>query len=154
MSPSASDLPIDALAMRLTLFELPEDELRDVLHGPWPDWMKRLYALEARQRGLTPPDHADVESRVTVSMAVSALKERLAHRLDVLSWVASELELMGWHLEVDDQHLIASKSITPALAHEELEARGVAGPLAAVCDLDEEGWPRLYAPWELKRENG
>ncbi|MFN2581525.1 MAG: hypothetical protein ABR498_02145 [Candidatus Dormibacteria bacterium] len=124
-------------AVVLRVFDSPSKELRDALHPPWPNWMARLYEAEARtDAGI------DVSEGVTtVSAAVSALKDKLAHRLDVLSFVCGALQDLGWDVALDGEALIATAEMTPEQARRQLDDAGVAGPMCVVADLDDHGWP-------------
>lgn len=127
--------------VRLHLFGTPAAELQGAMHPPWPRWMKRLYELEQATGG-----EIDVEEGVvTVSAAVSALKDKLALRLDVLAWVLGALDELGWEVELDGDTLVATAAMTPADARLVLEDAGVAGPMCAVTDLDSSGWPWIWS---------
>jgi hypothetical protein len=145
MSDQKLHLPIGSVALKMHIFWHAEEELSDVLTPPWPRWMRRLYEMEARQSPRMKPAEGEVE----ISAAIDALKARLNHRLEILAWICGQLEDLGWDIDVRGSNLIASKVIVPEVARESLEAAGLAGSMAAVCEIDEHGWPRLYAPWEL-----
>lgn len=129
-------LRLGACAVRLRLFGTVEDELKNALHPPWPQWMRRLYGLD--------PDVAPQSGEVTISAALGAVAERLKKRVDLASWVVAAMEEIGWEAELDGEHLLVTKVIVPELAHAELEAAGIAGAMTAICDLDDRGRPRLY----------
>lgn len=139
--------PFGSISLRMRLFDTPEEELRACMHPPWPRWMRRLYGLESKERPAVDPE----EGEVTASAALSALKARLAHRLELLSWICGALEDQGWQIQLQDDHLVATRTAVPEHAREQLDAAGIAGPLLAVCELDERGWPRLYESWEVPR---
>jgi hypothetical protein len=133
-------IPVGGVAMRIPIFGSAHEELRSAIQPPWPQWMRDLYALEeARDEGID----AGAE-RTTVPAALGALASRLRQRLELIASVASGLERQGWSLDVDGDALVASRVINPRHALEMLENAGLAGPLCAVADLDESGWPRLY----------
>lgn len=140
-------MPLGSVCVKMRLFWHAEDELRDVLRPPWPRWMLRLYELESAEHPGSSPDDGEVE----ISAALSALKSRLSHRLELLAWICGELEQLGWDIGLRGSDLVASKVIVPEMARETLEAAGLAGSMAAVCEVDEQGWPVLYAPWELPK---
>lgn len=122
--------------MRLSLFGTVEEELKNALHPPWPEWMRRLSGPE--------PDASPQPGEVTIGAALSAVAERLKKRLELASWVVGAMEEIGWRPEMGGQHVLVSKVIAPELALVELEEAGIAGPLIAICDLDARGRPRMY----------
>ncbi len=129
-----------AVALRMPVFESAHEELHDAIEPPWPRWMRDLYRLgESQDKGI------DVDApETTIPAALGALGERLRHRLELLSSVAGGLQSQGWGLHIEGNTLIASRVANPQHALEMLEEAGLAGPLCAVADLDESGWPRLY----------
>lgn len=121
----------------LRIFDSPSTELRRTLKPPWPRSLERLYGLEQAST-----EAIDVsEGVVTVGAAVSALKEEIAHRLDVLAFVVSALEDLGWEMRLEGEALLATADLTPTEARQQLEDHGVAGPMCVVADLDDSGWP-------------
>lgn len=133
-------LPPGTVALRIPMFEAAHEELRTAIEPPWPQWMRDLYELDQAQ-----DEHIDVDAeQTTVPAALGALSSRLRHRLELISSVAGGLQRAGWHLEVDGNSLVASRVSNPRHALELLESAGLAGPLCAVADLDDSGWPRLY----------
>jgi len=139
--PAVPQIPRGYCGVRLHLFAAPSTELEHALRPPWPRWMKRLYETQQTTKPAIDVD----EGVVTIAAAVSAVKARLAHRLDVLAWACSALEDLGWIIELQDDTLIASTQQHPADARAQLEDAGVAGPMCAVADLDDTGWPRLWS---------
>jgi hypothetical protein len=128
------------VALRIPIFQSAHEELRSAVELPWPRWMRDLYKLdEAQDEGID----ADAE-QTTVPAALGALSSRLRHRLELISSIAGGLQRQGWHLHVDGDALVASRVSNPQHAQELLESAGLAGPLCAVADLDDTGWPRLY----------
>lgn len=136
-------LPLGAVAVRMHVYAPAGDEIARALKPPWPRWMRRFYELEQRG-GAASPD----EGEASLSAALAALATRLKHRLDLLSWCASALEEIGWEVAVDGDDVVASKVTLPELARAELEEHGIYGPLTHVCELDEQGLPRIIERWE------
>lgn len=136
-------LPRGAVALRITLYGSPSEELAGALHPPWPRWMRRLYDVEHHGGAAAPG-----EGEVTLSAAVTALATRMKHRLEMIAWCASALEEIGWELAVDGEVVVASKVTLPELAVQELEDHGIYGPLTSVCELDARGFPRIVERWE------
>ena len=133
-------IPVGAVGLRIPLFHAAGEELRSAVHPPWPEWMRDLYGLEEKQ-----DDRIDVDADITtVPAALGALASRLRQRLELLSSLAAGLERAGWDLHIDGDALIATRSAKPQHALEMLEAEGLSGPLCAVADMDDAGWPRLY----------
>ncbi len=133
-------IPLGAVAMRIPLFNSAHDELRSAIEPPWPRWMRKLYALEEGQ-----DEGINVDAQeTTVPAAVGALGSQLHHRLVLISSVAAGLEGQGWTLHLDGDALVATRVANPRHALEMLEEGGLAGPLCAVADMDDSGWPRLY----------
>ncbi len=129
-----------AVALRMPIFQSAHDELRTAIQPPWPRWMRDLYELEASL-----DENIDVDAEQTsVPAALGALGSRLHHRLDLLASVGKGLQKQGWTLRIDGDALVASRVSNPQHALELLEEAGLAGPLCAVADLDDSGWPRLY----------
>ncbi len=133
-------IPVGAVSLRIPIFASAHDELRSAIEPPWPQWMRDLYALEEAQDENI---NADAE-KTTVPAALGALASRLRQRLELIASVAGGLQRQGWSLDIDGDSLVASRVINPRHALELLEGAGLAGPLCAVADLDELGWPRLY----------
>ena len=144
MSAARMRLPVGSVALRMHVFGPAHRELSDVLTPPWPRWMRRLYDLAAFEN----PSINVAEGEVEVSAALAALKARLSHRLEILSWVCSELERMGWEISLSGADLIAHKVTVPQMAREALDRSHVAAVLPVVSDVDSEGLPRLYESWE------
>ena len=133
-------VPIGAVALRIPMFQSARDELRSAVAPPWPQWMRDLYALEQAQ-----DEKIDVDAeRTTVPAAVGALSTRLRQRLELIASVAGGLERAGWSLHIEGDALVATRVVNPRHALELLEDAGLAGPLCAVADIDDTGWPRLY----------
>ncbi len=133
-------IPVGAVAMRIPIFNSAHDELRSAIEPPWPRWMHDLYGLEeAQDEGI---DAAADET--TVPAALGALSSRLRQRLELIASIAGGLQRQGWSLDIDGDSLVASRVANPRHALEMLEDAGLAGPLCAVADLDNSGWPRLY----------
>jgi hypothetical protein len=133
-------IPVGAVAMRIPIFASAHEELRATIEPPWPQWMRDLYGLEEKQdEGID----ADAEE-TTVPAALGALSSKLRQRLELIASVAGGLTRQGWSLDIDGDSLVASRIVNPRHALEMLEMDGLAGPLCAVADLDESGWPRLY----------
>lgn len=107
--------------------------------------MRRLFEMQSLQSSRVDT----VSGEVGISAALIALEERLAHRLQILSFIAAHLEELGWQLEASGSDLIAHKVTAASMAREALEAHHLLGALIAVGDLDERGRVRLYAPGEL-----
>ena len=125
----------------MPIFQSAHDELRSAIQPPWPQWMRDLYELEEAQ-----DENIDVEAGETsVPAALGALGSRLRHRLELLASVAGGLQKQGWTLHIEGDTLVASRVSNPQHALEMLEEAGLAGPLCAVSELDDSGWPRLYA---------
>jgi hypothetical protein len=133
-------IPVGAVAMRIPIFDSAHEELRSAIEPPWPQWMRDLYGLEEAQ-------DEDIDAgaeQTTVPAALGALSARLRQRLELIASVAGGLQRQGWSLDIDGDALVASRVVNPRHALEMLENAGLAGPLCAVADLDESGWPRLY----------
>jgi hypothetical protein len=137
-----------AVVVRVRPFESPGEEVARAMHPPWPVWMRRLYELEAI--GLRTPHPRD-EQPATIGAAMSALAERLRHRLGLVAFVVTAMEELGWEASMDGDEVLISKVIRPELAAEELERAGIYGPMSKVCDLDEHGMPVLHTRWEARR---
>jgi hypothetical protein len=145
---SELDLKRGAIAVRLHLFDSPEEEVARVLTPPWPNWMRRLYELEAlahsaetSEEGLETP---------TMRGALHALADRLRRRLELLAFVVGAMEELGWEAMMESDAIVLSKVIASELAVEELEQAGVYGPMVKVAELDEKGLPRLLRRWEME----
>ena len=138
-------IPVGAVALRMPIFESAHDELRSALEPPWPQWMRDLYGLEEKQ-------DADVdagEQVTTIPAALGALATRIRHRLELLASLAGGLEKEGWSLHVDGNALVATRRVAAQVALDELETAALSGPLCAVADMDDTGWPRLYSGLEV-----
>jgi hypothetical protein len=133
-------IAIGAVAMRIPIFASAHAELRSAIEPPWPQWMRDLYGLEEKQDAGIDADAAET----TLPAALGALSSRLRQRLELIASVAGGLQRQGWTLDIDGDVLVASRVANPRHALEMLEDAGLAGPLCAVADLDESGWPRLY----------
>lgn len=133
-------VPLGAVALRMPLFHEPGEELRDAVSPPWPRWLLDVYGIEDN----VDPGIDAAHGQTTISAALAALAERLRHRLQLLASIAGGLEAQGWALHIDGGSLVASRVAHPTHALELLEQAGLAGPLCAVADLDDNGWPRLY----------
>ena len=143
-------LPLGSVAVRMRVFGTAEQELAAALAPPWPQWMRRLYEVQALQSSRV--DMARGE--VGVAAALAALKERIAHRLGAVSFVCAHLEELGWEIAASGSDVIAYR-VTPAgAAREVLDAHQLTGALIAVGDVDEQGRLRLYEPWELVATGG
>ena len=136
-----------SVVVRMRLFAAPREEVAAVVSPPWPRWMKSLYDLEAVTEPALKPD----VGQITLSAAIGAVRDRLSHRLTLLAWVTSELEVHGWDVELDGDDLIASRVMSRQLARETLDESGIAGAMTAVAELDADGWPRLFSRHELRR---
>ncbi|MGH7722603.1 MAG: hypothetical protein ACRENL_07205 [Candidatus Dormibacteria bacterium] len=133
-------VPVGAVALRIPIFLSAHQELRSAIEPPWPQWMRELYELEQAQDA-----DIDVEAeQTTVAAALGALASRLRQRLELIASLAGGLQSQGWSLDIDGDALVASRVINPRHALELLEEAGLAGPLCAVADMDDAGWPRLY----------
>ena len=143
-------LPVGSVALRMHLFGPANEDLSSTLQPPWPRWMRRLYSLEA----IDNPRINVAEGEVDVSAALAALRTRLSHRLEILSWACSQLERMGWEIDLSGPDLIAHKVTVPQMAREMLEGSHVAAVLPAVSEIDDDGFPRLYEAWELEAGPG
>ncbi len=133
-------IAVGAVAMRIPIFASANEELRSAIEPPWPQWMRDLYGLEeAQDEGID----ADA-GETTVPAALGALSSRLRQRLELIASVAGGLQRDGWSLDIDGDCLVASRVANPRHALELLENAGLAGPLCAVADLDDSGWPKLY----------
>lgn len=82
---------------------------------------------------------------VALSAAIVSLRAELSHRLDLLAFVVSGLEELGWDLRLEGEDIMATAALSPEAAREQLEDRGITGPLCVVADLDDDGWPVLRA---------
>lgn len=123
----------------LRIFDAPSEELLRTLKPPWPRSLRRLYELH---EAATPA--IDVRKGVvTLGAAVGALREQVANRLGVLTFVVTALEEVGWDVRLEGEVLLATTDLTPAEALAQLEDHGIAGPMCVIADLDELGWPRI-----------
>lgn len=78
---------------------------------------------------------------VALSDAIVSLRAELSHRLDLLAFVVSGLEELGWDIRLEGEDIVATASLSPEEAREQLEDFGITGPLCVVADLDDTGWP-------------
>lgn len=133
--------PPAGVTLRIHAFGLADKELTDVLTPPWPQWMLRLYELEAMQHA-----HVDVAGgEVGLSAALGALKERLSRRLDTLAWVCSALESAeGWELSVHGPDIFAYSAASADQVRRFLEDSRLAAVLPQLCEIDDDGLPQLY----------
>ena len=97
-----------------------------------------LHVFESPSAELTHRLQAD---DVTLSSAIVALRAELSHRLDLLAFVVSGLEELGWDIRLEGQDVVATAALSPESAREQLEDRGITGPMCVVADLDDTGWP-------------
>lgn len=134
----SGELPRGAVMLRMHLYLRPGEEVSRALKPPWPRWMRRFYELE-RLSGAAEPE----EEEVSISAAIGAVATRLKHRLELISWCAGALEEIGWEVAMDGDDVVASKVTLPELARIELEDHGIYGPMSKVCDLDDNGLPRI-----------
>lgn len=133
----AERVPRSEVALRI--FDAPSEELLRTLKPPWPRSLRRLYELH---EAATPA--SDVRKGVvTLGAAVAALREQVANRLGVLTFVVTALEEVGWDVRLEGEVLLATTDLTPAEALAQLEDHGIAGPMCVIADLDESGWPRI-----------
>jgi len=139
----SGELPRGAVMLRMHLYLRPGEEVARALKPPWPRWMRRLYELE-RLGGAAEPGGEEV----SISAAIGAVATRLKHRLELVSWCAGALEQIGWEVAMDGDDVVASKVTLPELARIELEDHGIYGPMSKVCDLDDNGLPRIVERWE------
>jgi hypothetical protein len=131
--------PVTGCEVVLHIFDTPSAEMLHRLRPPWPRSLRRLYELA----GIAQPE-IDVETGMTtLSAAVLAVREELAHRLDLLAFVVFGLEELGWDIRLVDENLVATADLTPEEAREQLEDRGITGPMCLVADLDDSGWPTI-----------
>lgn len=138
-------IPVGGLALRIRLFDDAGRELRAAVEPPWPTDLRRFYGLdEAADPGI------DTEREVTtVSAAIGALSERIKHRLETAAFAVRGLQELGWEITLDGDVIIATTIANPQHARELLDSHGLAGALTSVCDLDDEGWPRLHQRGEV-----
>lgn len=133
-------IPLGAVALRIPIFQSAHEELRTAIEPPWPQWMRGLYQLEEAR-----DEAVDVDAEETsVPAALGALSSRLRQRLELIASLAGGLQRQGWALDIDGDSLVASRVSNPRHALEMLEEAGLAGPLCAVADIDDSGWPKLY----------
>ena len=78
---------------------------------------------------------------IALSDAIVSLRAELSHRLDLLAFVVSGLEELGWDIRLEGEDIVATASLSPESAREQLEDFGITGPLCVVADLDDTGWP-------------
>jgi hypothetical protein len=139
-------IPAGSVVIRIHLFHSAAEEIRRAIAPPWPRTIRRLYELESIGESDVDPGGGGV----SVSAAISAVDTLLHHRLDIIAWVVSAMEELGWEMAVEGEHVIASKVHARVSALEELELNGVLGPLCKVCDLDENGAPVMLDAWEAR----
>ena len=97
-----------------------------------------LHVFESPSAELT---HRLEGGGVALSDAIVALRAELSHRLDLLAFVVSGLEELGWDIRLQGQDVVATTNLSPESAREQLEDRGITGPMCVVADLDDTGWP-------------
>ena len=78
---------------------------------------------------------------IALSDAIVSLRAELSHRLDLLAFVVSGLEELGWDIRLEGEDIVATAVLSPEAAREQLEDFGITGPLCVVADLDDTGWP-------------
>lgn len=123
----------------LHIFDTPSAEMIRRLKPPWPASLKRLYELAENAQ----PEINVETGTITVSAALLAVREELAHRLDLLAFVVFGLEELGWSIQLEGEVLVATAAMTPESAREQLEDRGITGAMCVVADLDDSGWPLI-----------
>jgi hypothetical protein len=139
---AAAEAPPSGVTLRLHVFGLADQELTDVITPPWPQWMLRLYELEALHR----PQVDVAGGDVGLSAALGALKERLARRLDILAWVCATLEREpGWELTLHGADIFAHKASTAEEVRRFLEDSRLAAVLPRLCETDDGGFPQLFS---------
>lgn len=116
------------------------EELPGILQPPWPSWVRELYGLEA----LEDPRIDVADNQTSLAAAMGALSTALHHRLQLIAWVLASLADLHWDIRLQDDRVVATRVLTPQSAREELDEAGVLGPMSKVCDLDEDGFPRLW----------
>ena len=102
----------------------------------------RLHVFESPSAELM---HRLESGDVTLSAAIVALRAELSHRLDLLAFVVSGLEELGWGIRLEGQDIVATAALSPEAAREQLEDRGITGPMCVVADLDGTGWPVIQS---------
>jgi hypothetical protein len=126
--------------LRLRVFGRADAELTSVLTPPWPQWMRRLYELEALESSRMDLAGGEVE----ISAALNALRNRLNRRLGLLAWICTELEnIGGWDISLDGGELIAATSADAGTVRAALEASRLNAVLPRLCEVDEAGLPVL-----------
>lgn len=138
-------IPIGSVVMVIHVFDSAQTELEHLLEPPFPRWARDLYDMAALQDRQMKKGSNDI----TLSAALAALRGHLNHRIELLAWVCGQLQELGWDLTVYRQSIIAHTISTPEFAKEQLDQRGVAGPLLKVTEAGEDGFPKLYEPREL-----
>jgi len=150
MSSATLQLPPGSVAVRMRVFGTAEQELAATVAPPWPQWMRRLYEVYALQSSRVDAARGEVG----VAVALSALKELIAHRLGVVSFVCAHLEKRGWEIAASGPDVIAYRVTAADAARETLDAHQLTGALIAVGDVDVDGRVRLYEPGELVAAGG
>ena len=100
--------------LKLDLFGNPRDELAATVDGEVPDWIETLYL-----------SYGTTAERAPASASVLALAESLGLRLRKLSLLLAKMEALGWSIEPDTWHLIASTDLDEDEAQAQLEEAGV-----------------------------
>ena len=138
-APGARDDRVAGCMVVLHIFDTPSAEMIRRLKPPWPDSLKRLYELAQNAQ-----PEIDVDTgAITASAAILAVREELAHRLDLLAFVVLGLEELGWAIQLEGEVLVATAALTPEDAREQLENHGISGAMCVVADLDDSGWPLI-----------
>ena len=100
--------------LKLSLFGTPRDELAATVDGEVPDWIESLYE-----------SYGTTAERAPASASVLALGESLGLRLRKLSVLLAKMEALGWVIEPDTWHLMASTDLGEREAQAQLEEAGV-----------------------------
>lgn len=100
--------------LKLDLFGTPRDELAATVDGEVPDWIESLYL-----------SYGTTSERAPASASVLALAESLGYRLRKLSVLLAKMEALGWTIEPETRHLVASTSLDETAAQAQLEDAGV-----------------------------
>lgn len=133
-------LALGEVAVRLHLYSSATEELGDAIRPPWPRWMERLYATERWGDEDIDPEAQET----TMGAALSAVAERLHHRLRIAAWAVTAMEALGWKPRCDGDTMVLTRMLPAPLALNELEDAGVLGPLTKLCELDAAGLPRVF----------
>ncbi len=91
-----------------------------------------------------------VQGEVAISAALSALRARLAGRLDMLSWICAQLARQGWEFSLKGSDVVAETTADPGTVRQMLEETRLAAVLPTVCAVDGEGFPQLLSAAELE----